>query len=270
MAAGVGVYFAPGLSGVLTRHGPRLPFWFAAVMAAIVVLMTHITLDESLSATQRVANRANKQGGGSLSWGRILRIRELRYVLSLTFLLQFVFSMCQATFALWAAAVLFHHYAPSTVDLGIGLLASLFAITLIVTQTVFLRRLLERMGEINLLILSLITHVLGLLLLAIFSTLWFIIPGIVLQSFGVGTTYPLLQSLATKIVPEEKRGGVLGYFNGTFSLGTIFGSAIAGLLFEIQPTFQSWVGVGVLLIAMLISIILRQHLTTQKEQLKVG
>ena len=135
--------------------------------------MTHITLSESLSPTQRAANRANKQGGKSLSWGRILRIRELRYVLSLTFLLEFVFGMCQATFALWAAAVLFNNYAPSTVDLGIGLIASLFAITLIVTQTFFLRRLLERMGEINLLILSLITYAVGTLLLAIFSTLWF-------------------------------------------------------------------------------------------------
>ena len=62
----------------------------------------------------------------------------------------------------------------------------------------------------------------------------------------------------------------MGYSNSTLSLGIIFGSAIAGLLFEIQPTFQLWVGVGVLLIAMLISIMLRQHLTTQKEQLRVG
>ena len=270
-ASGVGVFFGPALGGVLSSfYGPRMPFWFAAVMAAIVVLITHITLDESLSATQRAANRANKLSDDNLSWGRILRIRELRYVLSLTFIFEFVSGMFQAALALWAAAVLFNHYTPSTVDLGIGLLASLSAITLIVTQTFFLRGLLERMGEINLLILSLITHAVGMLLLAIFATLWIIIPGIVLRSFGIGTTYPLLQSLATKIVPEEMRGGVLGYSNATFSLGTIFGTAIAGLLFEIQPTFQYWVGVGLLLIAMLISIMYREQLTTQKEQLRVG
>ena len=35
MAAGVGVYFAAGLSGVLTRHEPRMPFWFAAPIPVI-------------------------------------------------------------------------------------------------------------------------------------------------------------------------------------------------------------------------------------------
>ncbi len=76
-AIGVGIFFGPALGGVLSSfYGPRMPFWFAALMAAIVVLMTHITLDESLSRTQRTANRANQQRGGSLSWGRILRIRE--------------------------------------------------------------------------------------------------------------------------------------------------------------------------------------------------
>ena len=33
MAAGVGVYFAPGLSGILTRHAPRMPFLLTALLA---------------------------------------------------------------------------------------------------------------------------------------------------------------------------------------------------------------------------------------------
>lgn len=262
-AIGVGLSFGPGLGGLLSSfYGPRMPFLFAAVMAAIAVLITYSTLSESLSATQRTANRANKQH--LLSWRHILRLRDFRYVLSLTFLLQLVFGVFQATFALWGAAVLFNHYAPSTVDLGIGLLASLFGITLIVTQTVFLRRLLERMEEINLLIFSLTAYVLSMLLLSIFSSLWLIIPGFILLSFAIGITNPLLPSLATKIVPEEVRGEILGYSNATFSLGTIVGTAIAGLLFEIQPTFQFWVSIGLLLIAMLISMMLRQEKSDER------
>ena len=182
----------------------------------------------------------------------------------MSFLLEFVFGLFNGTLALWVAGVLFNNYAPSTVDLGLGLLNSLSGITGIVTQTVFLRRFLKRMGEINLLILGLTTYLLSILFFAIFSTLWLIILAVVLLSFGIGITYPPLNSLATKIVPEEMRGGMLGYTNATLSLGIIFGTAIAGLLFQIQPTLQFWVGVGLLLIAMLISMMLRQHLTTQK------
>ena len=66
------------------------------------MLMTHTTLDESLSATQRAANRANKLGGDSLSWGRILRIRD-KDSLERDLPVTIVFVMCQIRFALWAA-----------------------------------------------------------------------------------------------------------------------------------------------------------------------
>jgi MFS family permease len=60
---------------------------------------------------------------------------------------------------------------------------------------------------------------------------------------------PPLQSLATETVADELRGGVLGLFQSAASLSTIFGSALAGILFALEPTIPFWLG-GVVFLLM--------------------
>jgi hypothetical protein len=43
------------------------------------------------------------------------------------------------------------------------------------------------------------------------------------------------QSIATTALPDQFRGGVLGVFQSTTSLGLIFSTALGGRLFEIDP-----------------------------------
>ena len=73
---------------------------------------------------------------------------------------------------------------------------------------------------------------------------------------GIGFMMPPLQSLTTTTVADELRGGVLGVYQSTISLSTIFSSAIAGTIFALNPTSPYWLGAGLSLVVMAPALVL--------------
>lgn len=70
---------------------------------------------------------------------------------------------------------------------------------------------------------------------------------------------PSLQSLATRTVADELRGGILGVYQSSISLAVIFGTALGGTLFAISPNFPYWTG-AVLGVAAIVPVgIIRQR-----------
>jgi len=56
---GLGFIFGPALGGTLSAaFGPRVPYVIAGFAAVLVVLLTWLTLDETLTPEQRAANRS--------------------------------------------------------------------------------------------------------------------------------------------------------------------------------------------------------------------
>ena len=72
-----------------------------------------------------------------------------------------------------------------------------------------------------------------------------------LFAMGTGLQMPALQSLTAETVPANQRGGVLGLYQSSISLSIIVGSAIAGVMYEINPIIPYIVG-GVLFAIMVI------------------
>ena len=62
---------------------------------------------------------------------------------------------------------------------------------------------------------------------------------------------PPLQSLTTKTVAPELKGGILGIYQSVISLAVIFSTAIAGAIFEVSPIMPFAVG-GVLFMVSLL------------------
>ena len=251
-AFGLGFTIGPALGGALmAAFGPEVPFMLAAVAAALTVILTWRTLDETLSPEERAANRVKGSSAGrGVSVSDVLANRALMIILSIAFFGQFALGLLQSTFALYGEAVLFSAYDPRYTSLGIGLLLGTVGVAQLLTQTLFLRRALTRFGEPRLVVIGSVSRALGLLLLAAISTPWLGPLAMILFAFGMGVMMPSLQSLATTSVDDTVRGGVLGLYQSAVSLSTIFGTALGGVLFAIGPSMPYWVG-GILAAAVI-------------------
>ncbi len=240
-AFGLGFMFGPALGGVLAAaYGIRVPFLLAAFAALVVVVMTWRLLDETLTPEQRIAARQRR--GGSITPRAVLRNGPLLAVLGIAFVGQFSLGMLQSTFALYGEEVLFQNYSEDATNIGVGLLLAAVGAAQFFTQTWLLRRLLKRYPETWLVVAGTALRALGSFIFAVITSPWLGPFGSIFFATGIGIMMPPLQSLATTTVDDEERGGVLGLYQSSINLSTIFSTALGGLFFQISPTLPYWLG----------------------------
>lgn len=252
---GLGFIFGPILGGALAAaFGPRVPYIFAAIAAAGVVLLTYFTLDETLTAEQRTANRNYNRGG--IGPAEILRNSPLTLILIVAFVGQFAMGLLQATFSLYGDAVLFAGQSMQRVTLGISILLAIVGLGQFLTQSVLLRPALRRFDEARLVVIGLALRTTALFILAALTTVLFGAIASLLFAVGMGLMMPPLQSLSTHTVADELRGGVLGVYQSTISLSIIFSTAISGVIFAVNPTAPFWLGAGLSVLVFFPAILL--------------
>ncbi len=237
---GLGFIIGPAVGGILSAaFGARMPFLLGAGAAFLVTLLSWRTLDETLTPEQRLANRQFRQA--SLNPNQVLSNSPLLLVLLIGFVGQFGLGVLQATFALFGEAVLFAGSSEQVISIGIGLLLSIVGIFQFLTQAFLLRPLLRRFGEVALVLLGTGLRTIGFVLWALVPTP--LAAGFASMFFAVGMSLmmPPLQSVSTKMVADQLRGGVLGIFQSAVSLSTIISTAAGGWLFGIDPFAPYWI-----------------------------
>lgn len=248
---GLGFIIGPALGGILAAaYGPRLPYIFAAIAAFLTVILTWLSLDETLSPEQRSANRAASKSSGSV-WQIIGSNRLLGLILVIAFISQFAFGLLQSTFSLYGEEVIFAGYSAETALRLIGLLLATVGLTQFLTQVFFLRRLLTRFSEAWLIIAGNLLRGLGMFMFALLATPIFGIASSAVFAIGMAITMPSLQSVTTSTVSDELRGLVLGIYQSVISLSIIVSTAIAGLLYAMRPNLPFWLGGALSLLAII-------------------
>jgi DHA1 family tetracycline resistance protein-like MFS transporter len=249
-AFGLGFVFGPAIGGVLSASfGSTVPFLIAAAAATLVVLLTYFTLDESLTPEQRAKNRQKSSAG--LRPTHIITNTPLLFILVVVFVGQFVHGLLISTFALYGEAVLFAGYSERLTDLGIGLLLTIVGISQFITQVAILPRMVQRFNDPIIVVAGLLIRGFGTFLYAVITTPWLGAVGSVAFAMGMGLLMPPLQSMSTRTVDDELRGGVLGVSQSTVSISTIISTAVAGLLFDWNPTMPYQLGVLLTMIALI-------------------
>lgn len=277
-AFGIGFIIGPALGGLLAAwFGSRVPFVVAGVAALITSAMC-LLLEETVPVEKKVKapaasplpsagavyaspQPAGRQPAGPPAAGHRPRIRlspaevlhntPLLLILAVGFIGQFGLGMVQATFALYAAALLFPQASANTTNLGVGLLLAVVGMGQFITQTWLIHPLKARLGDARLVILGNLLRGGALVVYALVTSPWLAGVGSLIFAIGMGLTMPPLQSLATRTVDEKLRGGVLGVFQSSISLAIIISTAIAGVIFTVGPTLPFWVG-GILALAAII------------------
>ena len=253
-AFGIGFIIGPALGGLLAAwFGPRIPFVVAGA-AALVTAGMCLMLEETVQTGKAAAIRPGSVDNATrpalsshqptirLSPVQVMRNTSLLMIMAVGFIGQFGLGIMQATFPLFAAAVLFRGAAINATNLGIGLLLAVVGVGQFVTQTWLIRPLKGRLGDARLVILGNLLRMSALLIIALVTSPWLAVFGMLFFAVGMGLTMPPLQTLATRTVDESLRGGVLGVFQSSVSLAIILSTAIAGVIFTAGVTLPFWTG----------------------------
>lgn len=264
-AGGLGMAFGPAIGGGLSAvFGARVPFLLAAVASLFTVILTWLLLDETLSKEQQKSNRTYNQA--ALGPREVMANLPMVLILIVTFVGQFAFGILISTFALFGAAVVFAGYDDNAVNLGVGLLLAVVGIGQFLTQTVILPRLVKTVDDGSLVVGGSVLRTISMFIYSALTTpIW---AGVASAAFalGQGTSMPALQSLVTRTVSDELRGGVLGIFQSISSLATIFSTALAGVLFAINPTVPYWISTALFAVSLVLAIIVMRWSNAQRKR----
>ncbi|ADV67992.1 TCR/Tet family MFS transporter [Deinococcus maricopensis] len=222
-AFGLGFIAGPALGGLLGNVDVRLPFLFAAGLAALNALYGLLVLPESHPVAARRPVRATHLN----PFGGWRTLRAAPGVLGLTAAIVTANLAVQFSNSTWVLhGTARYGWTPGTNGLtlaGSGLLMA-------AVQLALLGPVVRRLGERRTATTALLIGVLSFLLYGLAAQPWLLYTGMLL---GVlcGLAGPTTQSLFSARIPPEQQGAAQGALTGLNSLATVVGPLAATGLF---------------------------------------
>jgi DHA1 family multidrug resistance protein-like MFS transporter len=254
-AASLGIVVGPALGGLLSRRDWHFywsaghfevssfsfPFFAAALLGLLTFLAAVRALPESLPET---AARNNPQRR-STNWRALTA--TLAPLLALAFAGQFVLTMFEGTFALFAQAKF--DFGPQ--DVGYGFMVCGLVMTVFQVGAVgFLAGKVSEMMQIGA-GFGLVGA--GVILLAAAETRFLVFTFIALLSLGMALILPNLSAVISKRGGDQQAGASLGIQNAANSLGQAGGPVLGGALF-IWRTDAAYLFAGALSLVLALAI----------------
>lgn len=260
-AFGLGFILGPALGGVLSRWGYSAPAIAAAIISAVTITLTLTLFPETHGSA--VAAAASPRSEFSLAaLRRALGNTQLLRLLGLGLIFNFAFAVFQTTFALFSKDQFGFNAEQTGYALAyVGLLA-------VIAQVVVLPRLVKRLGEPRTVLAGIGALGLGLLFVGLISHWPPLLGALVFTALGGAAVSPALQSLYTRSVSADERGGVLGLAASAESLARIgapiWGGWVLGQLGAHAPAL----GASIILLAALVyaAIIFRSSIHLPQPQ----
>ena len=240
---GAGFVVGPVIGGVLGDIGSRDPFFFAAALGGLNVLLTLVVLPESRAPEHT-----------PIDWRTLNPLRPLRWALTLRLLLPlliafFLIAMVGQMYnTVW---VLFVQDRFSWTDTDVGLSIAAFGGLVALVQAFGVSPLVRAFGERTSVLLGVACQATGLLVLAFAHAGWIAFAVIPLLALG-GIGLPALQSLQANVVERNLQGQLQGVVASVSSLAAISGQLIFSWIYALSHA--SWNGfvwiVGVAIFAL--------------------
>jgi DHA1 family tetracycline resistance protein-like MFS transporter len=253
--ASVSIVVGPAVGGLIAQFGYEVPFYLAAVVGFINLLIGLAFLPESLPKAKRVPSISVARLNPLTSLRDVLALPQLRWLLIAMFVYALVFVALPSNFSL---------YVRDTLNWGtseVGSLFSIFGVVSIVAQAALLPFLLKRLGTAWVARIGLIVSGIGMLLIALINaTLSAVIiyVGISVLAVGEGLVSPALTELVSRGADERSQGKVQGGSQSMQSLANIGGPLIVGVLYDQLGHASPYLigAVGVLLVLGLLTLAL--------------
>ncbi|MFP3421441.1 MFS transporter [Bacillus sp. SIMBA_154] len=224
-AISTGFIIGPGIGGFIAEYGVRLPFFFAAGIAFIAVISSMLMLKEPLTKEERA--KQMEQVTESTFFKDLKKSIHPGYLIAfiIVFVLAFGLSAYETVFSLFTN----HKFGFGPKDIAIIITVS--SIVAVIIQVLVFGKLVNALGEKRVIQLCLIVGA----ILAFVSTVVsgfmvvLIVTCVIFLAFDL--LRPALTTFLSKIAGNQQ--GFVAGMNSTYtSLGTIFGPALGGILFD--------------------------------------
>jgi len=267
-AMGLGLIVGPGLGGWLGAGSLATPFFIAAGLALVALLLILLFLPESLPAEAR-------QGGSvqTVQFGELRRalVSPIGILLALLFLVSFGLTNFEAVFGLYAAEKL--GYGPDRVG---GILV-VVGVTSTLGKATLIGPLTRRWGEAAIIKGSMLASSVGFLVLLLANSYPTILLATGLFILSKTLLRTALLSLASRRsvlrqaqdeIPRQARddalrgaqdgsvgqGVVMGLGNSFINLGRIVGPIWAGFIFDVNWSYPYLSGAAIMFVGFLIGL----------------
>jgi DHA1 family tetracycline resistance protein-like MFS transporter len=242
-AFGLGFIFGPGISALLAPISYTAPIWAAAAITLVATAMAWFWLPETV-------HRAH--AGTGMPFRNVMAIMgrpTLRRVLMMDFAYWFAFAMFQTSFALFAAAR-FGFDAPRTATFFAA-----FAVLGALVQGVFIRSIVQKLGDKKTFMLGLVCAASGLVAATLTHTVALFAVSLIPLALGIGFGHPTMSSLISRAARADEQGRVQGAASAVESLGRtigpVWGSASLQRFGEASPYISA---AGFLIMTLVLSV----------------
>ncbi|MBA2435260.1 MAG: MFS transporter [Chthoniobacterales bacterium] len=261
-AFGLGFTFGPMIGGVMSHISYSAPFYFAAGLAAVNVMLLYCILPESLSAEDRAHPKKRTQmadvfqHGNSRMFGTIVAT----YFFTIT-----GFAIMTTLFALFTEKQ-FGFDARKT-----GYIFGFIGIISVILQGGLIGRLVKTFGETALARTGLLLLAIALALLPFAPTLPMLLVVCAALAIANGLVNPTLNGLASQMIDRSWQGRALGLMQSAGSFGRLIGPLLGGwlLMFDLGKPVHFYArtpflaGAAILLVAFALALSVRKPIADQ-------
>ena len=246
-AMALGVILGPGLGGWLAGDALSTPFFWAAGMSLLALLLIFLLLPESLPAEGR------RQSAGEVSTVSLRALwravsSPIGVLLLMVALFSFALTNFEAVFGLYALEKF--GYGPERV----GTILMVIAVVSTVGKAVLAGPATRRWGEAAVVKFSALAGSVGFLVLLAANSYVTIL--LATGFFILSTTLlrPAAFALISKRSPGSQ-GAAMGLSNSFMSLGRIAGPVWAGFIFDVNVNYPYLSGAAIMFIGFLVSLV---------------
>jgi DHA1 family multidrug resistance protein-like MFS transporter len=242
---GVGVVLGPGLGGLLGSNSVRLPFYIAAGLTLIALILIVLYLPESLPKEIRLNGKRGRAPQVKEMYEALLS--PIGILLLVAFLLSFSLTNLETVFGLFTLA----RYGFDAGQMGVVLMIA--GVIYAIIPAVLMGPLSKRFGDLVVMRGALWANAIGFALMLLPVNMM----GILLVATVLVGGNALLRPATTSLISKRTtvgQGLVMGLINSFNSLGRIIGPILAGYFFDININLPFISSALILFVGYLISL----------------
>ncbi|MFC1960313.1 MFS transporter [Chloroflexota bacterium] len=245
-AMGLGVILGPGIGGWLAGESLSTPFYFAAALSLLALILIMTLLPESLPTEKR---QQQKTEHNKLSMDILQRnfFSFVGLLFGMNFLVSFALTSFEGIFGLYALEKF--GYGPQqmgTILISMGLVS-------MVVQGIITGAAIRRLGELNVIRIALLAGAGGFVAVVMATSFSTILLTIGFFVSAIALLRPAITSLISKQV-SGGQGTAMGLSNAIMSLGRMVGPIWAGFLFDTNIHLPYLSGAAILFFGFIISL----------------
>jgi len=244
-AVGLGAILGPALGGLLATESLSVPFFLAAGLSLLSVLLIFALLPESRPANPRAQARTEESGSPLKQW-RLVLSGPIGILLIMAFLVTSGMTVFYGVFGLYALEQL--GYGPDKV----GAIMMVMGLASAVAQGGLSGPLTKRWGESAVIKGASLVSAIGFLLLVPADTFLTVLAATGLFVLASALLMPAVSALTSRRAPMEQ-GITMGVSNSFMSLGRIVGPLLGGVLFDLDVRYPYLSGAAIMLVGFLVA-----------------